>query len=131
MQLAILLLLAFTPCPDGVACDDAHKCDWISPTVSRLGNERLRWASADRVEWYEVACEAGTQTTVLGQSANVSAFIAEGCTAFRVRACNQYGCGGWSEPVWFVPWSCFRSGCVEPCFAGGPIRYPSLEQCHD
>ena len=51
---------------------------------------------------------------------------------FQVRACSGAGCSDWSvNQVEFVgqAYACFRNGCEEPCWPGGPRRFPQLPPC--
>jgi len=55
------------------------------------------------------------------------------CTAppttarLRVRACNEYGCGGYSDEVEFLAFLCIEGAAEVPCYPGAPLRLPERE----
>lgn len=122
----LLLALAF-PLP----CRAADTC-W------------LEWDPAERVEWYEVLAGDVVCDTLRGFIGRKGRFhpprtrwwprptpACPQATAYRVRACNAFGCGGVSDPVEWEPqpMACLRAGCEEPCFPGAPRRAAWLPEC--
>jgi len=113
---SLLLVLGLCTTP---ACSD-------DPDI--LSNEEIACTTPERTEWFEIDCELGLVDTVLTQPVSISHLITESCQVFRLKPCNDAGCGT-SNPVEFQPWACFRTGCHEACGSLSPLHYPMLPPC--
>jgi len=93
-----------------------------------LGNEQLCWDASERVEYYEVATEHIYCGLVIAPERCVDLWSDCRGEMLVVRACNDYGCSEWSDPIEVLPWVCIEGNQEVPCYDGAPLWLPEGEE---
>ena len=110
-----LLLCAATLCSDDM--------------LGVLGNESICWDGQSLATTYEIEADGRPCYAVLSPATCEALDATCRGDAVRVRACNQYGCGGWSNPVEVLPFSCLRANCSIPCWPNAKRALQHLPAC--
>lgn len=120
MMWMLIVLSTFLPCPGGEDCND--------PEV--LDDQVLVADVAPNAEWYSTRCGEVEVCNESTPTCDVSRVEIPNCGSFVMFACNEAGCSnGEVTPVLIRQWSCFRVGCIEPCFEGAPLHYSEIARC--
>jgi hypothetical protein len=129
-MLAVLLSLTLLTFVSAEEPCRSHDCSNDRDGV--LGDETLRWDATPDATYYEVRRDESTDPC-LSNVADTSVLVAgTACvepdtTAWlRVRACNDAGCGPWTEEaIEFLPFACFEQPgeeCETLCYDGAFLR---------
>jgi hypothetical protein len=98
-------------------------------SVGVLGNERVCWDASENTVTYEVAADGVLCVAVLAPETCDTLLPTCRGDEIRTRACNAYGCSGWSDPVEAWPYLCIDGNREVPCFTGAPCRLPPSRGC--